>query len=69
MPVSRKSSSSSTSALHGMSEGYFVATEYDTDPDAAITLIPAGTWYERAFTDNRPLDYNVSFKADWARKA
>lgn len=65
---SRKSSSSSTSALHGMSEGYFVATEYDTDPDAAITLIPAGTWYERAFTDNRPLDYNVSFKADWARK-
>lgn len=65
---SRKSSSSSTSAQHGMEEGYYVATEYDTDPNAAVTLIPAGIWYEKALTDNKPLDCNLSLKVNWARK-
>lgn len=63
-----KSAASSVSAQHGTEEGYFVATEYDTDPDAAVTLIPPGSWYERAFTDSKPLDYDFGIKADWSRK-
>lgn len=34
----RKSAASSVSAQHGTEEGYFVATEYDVDPNAAINL-------------------------------
>ena len=64
----RKSAASSVAAQHGTEEGYFVATEYDVDPNAAITLIPAGIWYERAFTDNKPLDYNIHLKANWSRR-
>lgn len=64
----RKSAASSVAAQHGTEEGYFVATEYDVEPNAAITLIPAGIWYERAFTDNKPLDYNIHLKANWSRR-
>ena len=64
----RKSAASSVAAQHGTEEGYFVATEYDVDLFAAITLIPAGIWYERAFTDNKPLDYNIHLKANWSRR-
>ncbi|MEG1186691.1 MAG: TonB-dependent receptor [Bacteroidales bacterium] len=57
-----KSSSTSTAVFHGTEEGYFVATDYDTDPDAAVSLIPAGYWYQLQYTDDRPLDYNASLK-------
>ena len=65
---SRKSAASSVAAQHGTQEGYFVGKEYDVDPGAEIILLPAGTWYERAFTDNKPLDYNIHLKANWSRK-
>ncbi len=63
-----RSSASSTVALHGMEEGYFVATDYSADPNAAITLVPGGYWYTDAITRNLPFDYNVSMKASWFRK-
>lgn len=62
------SSSSSTAALHGREEGYFVAQEYDVNPDAAINLIPKGYWYNTMCIDDRPLNYKVSLKANWARQ-
>ncbi|MGL4520264.1 MAG: TonB-dependent receptor [Phocaeicola sp.] len=57
-----KSSSTSTAVFHGTENGYFIATDYDLDPNAAISLIPAGYWYEDQFNDNRPIEYNASLK-------
>lgn len=62
-----KSGAGSTSALHGMEEGYYVSTLYSTNPAAEVLLIPAGYWYEKQFTDNKPLDYNAHLKINWAR--
>ncbi|MGM9735248.1 MAG: TonB-dependent receptor domain-containing protein [Candidatus Cryptobacteroides sp.] len=64
---SNYSSAAGTVALHGKEEGYFVAQLYETDPDAAITLIPRGNWYNTMCIDDRPLNYKLSLKANWAR--
>ncbi|MDD2594784.1 MAG: TonB-dependent receptor [Bacteroidales bacterium] len=61
-----KSSAGSTSSLHGMTEGYFVSTPYSVNPDAEVILRPAGYWYEKKFVDNKPLDYNIHLKVNWA---
>jgi outer membrane cobalamin receptor len=63
-----KSSSSSIAAIHGLEEGYFVAQKYDEHPDAPVVLIPAGYWYQTAYTDSKPLNYTVKLKAKWAKK-
>ena len=57
-----KSSSTSTAVFHGTEEGYFVATDYAVDPDAAVGLIPSGYWYQLQYEDDRPVDYNTSLK-------
>ena len=38
-----KSSSTATPVFHGPAEGYCVATDFEVDPDAASSLIPAGS--------------------------
>lgn len=63
-----KSSSVSMAARHGTEEGYFMAVDYDSNPDAPVTLIPAGYWYETAFTDSKPLNASGSVKANWFRR-
>lgn len=62
------SSSASTSALHGREEGYFVAQDYVAGEDQAIVLIPRGYWYNTMCVDDRPLNYKVGLKANWARQ-
>ena len=62
------SSSSSSVAIHGTEEGYFVAQDYNTDPHAAVTLIPRGYWFNTMAIDDRPLNYKVALKANWARQ-
>jgi hypothetical protein len=62
------SGSSSTAALHGRHEGYFVAQDYVEGADQAIVLIPRGTWYNTMCVDDRPLNYKVALKANWARQ-
>ena len=62
-----KSSASSSSALHGKQEGYFVSTLYSVNPNAEIILRPAGYWYELENIDSRPLDYSLKAKATWAK--
>ena len=64
---SYKSSSSSQAAIHSMEEGYFIATKYDENPDAHIILTPAGSWYQLAFSDNKPIYFSTKLKADWSR--
>ena len=60
-------SAAGTVALHGREEGYFVAKLYEDDPDAAITLIPRGDWYNNMCVDDRALNYKLSLKANWAK--
>ncbi len=62
------SSSSSVVSIHGREEGYFVAQDYGTDPDADIILIPRGYWYNVMAKDDRPLNYKIGLKANWARQ-
>lgn len=54
-------------ALHGKEEGYFVAQTWESNPDAAITLIPRGSYYNTMGIDDRPMTSKVSIKANWAR--
>lgn len=62
-----KSSSSTQPLIHATQEGYFIATEYDRNPDAEIILGPTGYWYEVKFNDSKPLNYALKLKVDWAR--
>ncbi len=63
-----KSASSATAAIHTTDEGYFIATRYDENPNAAITLIPAGYWYQLKYNDEKPVTYSSKIKASWLRK-
>jgi len=63
-----KSSSVSVSAIHGQTEGYFVSTAYDDNPNAPIVLIPPGYWYEKQMTDNKPLNLTGDLKAKLVKK-
>ena len=63
----RKSGATSTVAIHGTGEGYFVATSYDENPDAAVLFIPPGYWYELEITDSKPLSISVDARARWFR--
>lgn len=63
-----KSSSTTTPIRHGMETGYFMAQDYETDPDAAITLIPPGYWEELQITDDKPIDFSAQIKANWAAR-
>ena len=60
-------SAAGTVALHGREEGYFVAKLYEDDPDAAITLIPRGDWYNNMCVEDRALNSKLSLKANWAK--
>jgi hypothetical protein len=62
-----KSGSSSQPALHGAAEGYFVASRYDDNPEAAIVLLPVGYWYQLRYVDSKPLHATANIKAKWAR--
>ena len=54
--------------IHSMSEGYFMAEDYDVNPYAPIILGPTGYWYEQSFVDSKPLDFAIRLKADWTRR-
>ncbi|MCL1973621.1 MAG: TonB-dependent receptor [Bacteroidetes bacterium] len=63
-----RSSSASTSALHGKEEGYFVSQDYDQYPDAPILSIPPGYWYQIDFVDDKPMNISTSVKARLSKK-
>ncbi len=63
-----KSSATSIAARHGEEIGYFMAQDYETDPDAAVTLIPAGYWEELKITDDKPIDFSAQMKANWVAR-
>ncbi|MFV0268881.1 MAG: TonB-dependent receptor domain-containing protein, partial [Draconibacterium sp.] len=60
----RKSSAATLPANHATETGYFIATEYDEDPNAPVILLPTGYWYEIEYYDNRLIDFATKIKAD-----
>jgi outer membrane receptor protein involved in Fe transport len=62
------SNSASTPSMHGREEGYFVAQDYIEGEDQAVVLIPRGYWYNTMCIDDRPLNYKVTLKANWAKQ-
>lgn len=62
------SNSSGTIAMHGTEEGYFIAQDYESNPDAAVIVIPRGYWYNTMCIDDKPLNYSLGLKANWAKK-
>lgn len=64
----KKDSSTEQPALHGKEEGHFLSVNYNENPNAPVTLIPRGNWYELMYNDNKPVHYTLKAKANWARK-
>lgn len=65
----QNTSSASTQAyIHCRQEGYFIATDYDENPQANIILGPTGYWYVKSFTDSKPLIWSLNLKGLWTRR-
>lgn len=63
-----KSSSSSQASIHSLEQGYFIATNYDENPNAPVLLLPRGYWYVLQYHDSKPLHYTAKMKADWQHR-
>lgn len=62
------SSASAQPYIHTREEGYFIAHDYDDDPNANIILGPTGYWYVRSYNGQKPFDWSVQLKGDWIRR-
>lgn len=62
---SNDNSSSAQAQIHARDEGYYIATEFDQDPDAPIILGPTGYWYVKSYRDNKPQSILLKAKARW----
>ena len=54
--------------LQAMEEGYFIDTNYDSNPNAPIILGPTGYWHVKQFNDSKPINGSLRLKADWTRR-
>ena len=54
--------------LHATEEGYFMATNYDSQPDAPVVLGPTGYWHVKQFGESRPMNWSLRLKGDWTRR-
>ena len=59
----KKDNSAATAANHSTKQGYFIAQKYTENPNAEINLIPAGSWYEIIYNDDKPITYSAKLKA------
>ena len=62
------SSASTQPYIHSKEEGYFIAQDYDANPNAPIILGPTGYWYVKGFNDSKPLNWSLKLKADWTHR-
>lgn len=62
------SSSSSQAQIHATEAGYYLATDYDQNPDAPIILSPTGYWYVKSINDNKPMSMMLKTKAKWNQR-
>ena len=59
----------SSTSLHTMRHGYYMAAEYVPGGDNPVVRIAPGHWYNLMGVDDRPLDMKASLKATWAKNA
>ena len=64
---SHASSASTQPYIHTLTEGYYMAADYDANPQADIILSPTGYWHVKGFSDSKPLSYALRLKGDWNR--
>ena len=58
------SSASAQPYIHSMEKGYFIATDYDENPQANIILGPTGYWYVKRLNDSKPMSWSLKLKAE-----
>lgn len=58
------SSASAQPYIHSMQQGYFIATDYDENPQANIILGPTGYWYVKRLNDSKPMSWSLKLKAE-----
>lgn len=54
--------------LHSTEEGYFIATDYDSNPDAPVVLGPTGYWNVKQYQESKPMNWTLRLKGDWTRR-
>ena len=54
--------------IHAMNEGYYIATDYDTNPDAPVVLGPTGYWHVKQYQESKPMNWSLRLKGDWTRR-
>ena len=54
--------------LHATEEGYFMATDYANNPNAAVILGPTGYWNVKQYQESKPMNWSVRLKGDWTRR-
>ncbi len=64
----RESATASKASVRTKNEGYHVGQTFETNPDAAIVLLPRGSWYEIKYSDNKLINYNARLKASLFKK-
>ncbi len=65
---SSTSSASTQPYIHSLTEGYFIAQDYDSNPQADIILGPTGYWYVKGYNDSKPLNWSLKLKGDWTHR-
>ena len=66
---STHSNSATTLAyIHAMNEGYFIATNYDSNPDAPVILGPTGYWNVKQYQESKPMNWSLRLKGDWTHR-
>ena len=53
--------------LHATEEGYFMATDYANNPNAAVILGPTGYWNVKQYQESKPMNWSLRLKGDWTR--
>lgn len=61
------SSAMGTVSLHAIEEGYFLSHDYNKDLGNEAIMIPKGYWYNTMCDDDKPLNYKIGLKANWAK--
>ena len=54
--------------IHAMNEGYFIATNYDSNPDAPVILGPTGYWNVKQYQESKPMNWSLRLKGDWTHR-
>ena len=54
--------------IHAMNEGYFIATPYDSNPDAPVILGPTGYWNVKQYQESKPMNWSLRLKGDWTHR-